>query len=113
MGSEGYEEEDEEGDAQDFPEEEAGQETPSAGSGQLDQILESISALVSSVALLQVQSDRERLLPQRGAQEAAALRRALTQAHQAGRNWNSEKKRIITSRINPHRLHFPSTNITA
>ena len=56
-GAEVYEEEDEEGGSQEFPEEEAWQETPSAGSGQLDHIFESISALAFSAALLQVQAD--------------------------------------------------------
>ena len=77
-GAEVYKEEDEEGDLQEFPEEEAGKETPSAGSGQLDQILESISAQASSVAFLQVQADRELRMTQRGVQKVAALRRAPT-----------------------------------
>ena len=42
----------EEEDMQDFPEDEAGQEKLGAGSDQINQILESISALASSVAIL-------------------------------------------------------------
>ena len=57
--AEAYKEEYEEEYPQDFPEDEVGQETPSSGSSQLDQILASISALASSVALLQAQADRE------------------------------------------------------
>ena len=76
--SNSYKEEDEEEDPQEFIEEEAGQEIPSAGSGQLDQILERISALASAVALLQVQADQKRRLPQQGAQKSATLRRAPT-----------------------------------
>ena len=56
--AEACEEEEEEGGTQEFPKDESGQEMPSAGSGQLDQILEIISALASSAALLQVQADR-------------------------------------------------------
>ena len=79
-----YKEEDKEEDPQEFPEDEAGQENPSAGSGQLDQILESIRAMTYSVGLLQVKADREQQLPQQGAQKAATLRRAPAQARQAG-----------------------------
>ena len=48
---------------QELPEDEVVQETPGTGSGQMDQILENISALASSIALLQVQADREQRLP--------------------------------------------------
>ena len=47
-----YKELDEEGGLQGFSGEEAGQETPSVGSGQLNHILESKSVLLFSVALL-------------------------------------------------------------
>ena len=82
--AESIEEEEGEENTKELPEYEAGQENPSAGSGQLDLILESISALASSVALLQVQGDRERRIPQQGARRAATLRRELTQFRQAG-----------------------------
>ena len=61
-----------------FSADEAGQEAPGAGSGQLDQIMESISALASSVAILQFQADREQRLPHKGASKADTLRRAQT-----------------------------------
>ena len=49
---------------QDFPAGKGVQEAPETGSVQIYQILESIRYLVSSVTLLQVQSDREQRLPQ-------------------------------------------------
>ena len=60
-GSEGEadKEKEKEEEIQEFSADEEGQETPGAGSGQLYQILESTSAIFSSVALLQVQEDRE------------------------------------------------------
>ena len=64
---------------------EAGQEAPGIGSVQLDQILESTSTLASSVALLQVQLDRERQLPKQRTRPTAPLRRAPMQSHQAGK----------------------------
>ena len=63
---------------------EAGQEVPGAGSGQIDQILESIIALASSFTLLQVQVDRKNWLPQQMMRYAALIRQAPTQACQAG-----------------------------
>ena len=76
-------EEEEEEDIQEFPAGKAGQEKLGAGSGQLDQILDSISALTSSVALLQVQADIEQQLPQQGARKATTPRQAPMQARQA------------------------------
>ena len=58
MGAEIYKEDDKHGYSQEFPEEEAGQEMPSAGYGQIDQILESISALASSTVLLKAQANQ-------------------------------------------------------
>ena len=57
------EEEEEEEDVQEFSADKSVQEAPGSGSGQIDQILDSISTMASSVALLQVQSDRERWMP--------------------------------------------------
>ena len=78
------EEEDKEHDVQEFSDDEAGQEAPGPGSGQLNQILEIISALASSVALLKVQLDRERWLTQQSMRHGPPLRRAPTQACQSG-----------------------------
>ena len=61
-----------------------GQKAPGAGSGQFNQILESISTLESYVAFLRFQSNREQRLPQQRTSKAAPLRQAPTQAHQAG-----------------------------
>ena len=61
-----------------------GQEAPETESGQLDQILESISDMASYVTLLQVQADRDRQMPQNRTRPEAPLRRAPTQARQAG-----------------------------
>ena len=49
------------------------QEAPGTGSGQIYQIPEIISALVSYVALLKVQADREQQLPQQMTRYAAPL----------------------------------------
>ena len=57
---------------------------PGSGSGQLDQILDSISALVSSVVLLKFQADIEQRLPHQRMRHAAPLRRVPTQALQSG-----------------------------
>ena len=65
-------------DVQEFPAGEGGQEAPEIGSGQINQILESISALASSINLLQVQADREQRLPQKRTRPADPLRRAPT-----------------------------------
>ena len=78
------EEEEEEEDGQELLADEVGQEASGTGSGHIDQTLESISALASSVTLLQVQADREQRLPQQRTRHAAPLRRALTQACQVG-----------------------------
>ena len=53
------EEEEEEEDVQELLVDKAGQEVPGEGSGQIDQILESIIALASSFTLLQVQVHRK------------------------------------------------------
>ena len=76
--SKANEEEEEEEYIQELPEYKAGKKAPGVGSGQLDQIMNSISALAPSVSLLQVQVDRERQLPQQGARKAATLRQAPT-----------------------------------
>ena len=68
------EREEEEEDVQEFSADKAGQEAPRSGSGWLNQILESISALASSVSLLQVQVDRELRLPQHMMRKADPLR---------------------------------------
>ena len=52
--------------------------------GQLDQILESISALALSFAILQVQADREQRLPPQSTPPTAPIRQVPTQACQAG-----------------------------
>ena len=79
-------EKEEEDDVQEFSDDKAGQEAPGPGYGQLDQILEIISALAFSVALLQVQLDRERWLTQQSMRHGPLLRRAPTQACQSGMN---------------------------
>ena len=100
-GAEVYEEEDEDGYLQEFINEVAGQETRSAGSGQIDQILDSISALASSVALLQVQADQERRLPQQGAKKGAALRRAPTHPRQAGTTRTQQRRDALLTTPTP------------
>ena len=59
---------------QEFLSNQAGQEEPGTGSSQIDQILESISTMASSVSILQVQSDREPRLPQQRMRHMALLR---------------------------------------
>ena len=61
-----------------------GQEAPETESGQLDQILESISDMASYVTLLQIQADRDRQMLQNITRPEVPLRRAPSQAHQAG-----------------------------
>ena len=78
---EGEGEEDE--DVQEFLPIKWGQEAPEIRYGQLDQILESISALALSVTILQFQADREQQLPQQGTRSAVLLRRAPKQARLA------------------------------
>ena len=81
---------------QELPSDEAGQETPGTGSSQINQILESINALASSVAPLHVQADIERRLPQQGARKAATLRRAPTQARRADTIGTRKTRGILT-----------------
>ena len=67
-----------EDDVQEFSDDEAGQESPGPGSGQLNQILEIISTLASSAALLKVQLDRERWLTQQSMRHGPPLRQVPT-----------------------------------
>ena len=53
------EEDYEEEDGEEFLADKAGKDAPGTGSGHIEQILESISALASSIALLKVQANRE------------------------------------------------------
>ena len=101
-----------------FPEEEAGKETSGTGYVQLGQILKSISAMASSISLLQVQVDRELQLSHPGERKAATLRRASTQAHQAGATGTRHTTGIFPPTptppvpINPEQTFQPAPALT-
>ena len=87
------EEEEEEEDGQEFSANKAEQETPGAGSGHIDQIMDSTTDMASSVALLQVQAGSKRRLPQ-STRKVALLRRAPKQARQSGMTGNRLQQAI-------------------
>ena len=70
---------------QEFPDNEGGKEVPGPGTVNLDRILESISSLASSVALLQVQLDKDKGLPPRRTSPMAPLLQQPTQTRKAGK----------------------------
>ena len=75
-------------------------EAPGPGSGQLNQILEIVSALASSVAILKFQLDREQWLTKQSMRHGPPHTQAPTQACQSGTN-GTRLKQAITFPIAP------------
>ena len=89
------EDDEEEEDGKEFLANKTEQEASGAGSGQLDHILESSSALESSVAFLQVQADIERRLTQQRMRKAYLLRKTPMQVYQVGKTRTRMQQAII------------------